>query len=194
MTLPLPSPTPCPALTQGEDLPEQHPKGPYITLRGIHLIEDALRGHPLQWQPGLGEAEGSMSPWREGREGEAKPLGSPSLTCSLPRTLQPHPKKDLWPNPPLVCSEDGHNRPPPRRCLVSSLKAFALLLFSWVCLGPFLPLCTVGGALGTPPRSDPRPSLWRKWDPAHPHHPPSVVHLAPHRKLGITPDPSSCGS
>lgn len=30
----------------GEDLPQEHPVGPHIRLRGIAVVEDGLRGHP----------------------------------------------------------------------------------------------------------------------------------------------------
>lgn len=35
-------------LTQRKDLPEKDPKGPDITLCGVHPVEDGLRSHPLQ--------------------------------------------------------------------------------------------------------------------------------------------------
>lgn len=56
----------CLALTQGEDLPEQHSKGPDIALCGVHLVKDALRGHPLQGQAGL-EDVGVSCGEREGK-------------------------------------------------------------------------------------------------------------------------------
>lgn len=39
--------------TQGEDFPEENSKGPHVTLAGVHLVEDALGGHPLQRQASL---------------------------------------------------------------------------------------------------------------------------------------------
>lgn len=90
--------------------------------------------------------EAGLHGGREERK-KAKHAGSPSLTPSLPRMLEPHPKKGLGPHPPLVRSEDSHSWPLPCKCLASSSKASALLLFSWVCLGPFLPLHALGGHL-----------------------------------------------
>lgn len=84
----LPCPLPCPALTQGEYLPEQHPKGPHIALRGIHLVKDALRCHPLQGKPGLREKE-ETCPHRERKRGGGHTLGSHPPIPRLPRTLGP---------------------------------------------------------------------------------------------------------
>ena len=90
--LPAPSPAPCPALTQGEDLPEQYPKGPHIALCGVHLVEDALGGHPLQRQSGLWEEH--VSPVGERREGRGQTLGQPSSCPRAPQdSAESHPKK-----------------------------------------------------------------------------------------------------
>lgn len=43
----------CLFLTQWEDLPQQDAIGPHITLSGEHLVEDGLRGHPLEREASL---------------------------------------------------------------------------------------------------------------------------------------------
>lgn len=44
-------------LTQRKDLPEKDPKGPDITLCGVHPVEDGLRSHPLQREACLWQDE-----------------------------------------------------------------------------------------------------------------------------------------
>lgn len=39
--------------TQREDFPEENSEGPDVTLAGVHLVKDALWGHPLQRQADL---------------------------------------------------------------------------------------------------------------------------------------------
>ena len=40
-------------LAVGEDLPENHPKAPHVTLRSELPIHDAFRGHPANGEHGM---------------------------------------------------------------------------------------------------------------------------------------------
>lgn len=96
-------PCPLPVLTQGENLPQQDPKGPHVTLRGVHLVEDALGGHPLQGQPGL--QDGRVSQWGREEQREAKPRGIPPLPLLSPGLWSHNTRKALWSGPPCVYSD-----------------------------------------------------------------------------------------
>lgn len=44
-------------VTQGEDFPKQDAVGPYITLKCVDAVENALRRHPFDWQTSLQEKQ-----------------------------------------------------------------------------------------------------------------------------------------
>lgn len=127
---PAPCPAPRPALTQGEDLPEQHPEGPHIALRGVHLVEDALGRHPLQGQPSLQEAEG-VSP-QGGGEGGAAPQAATSRPWSL---------SALW-GQPCVCQPAPAPRPAPLHTPQVRAPPEDISAAAWVHVAPLGPPLT----------------------------------------------------
>ena len=48
--------------TQREDLPEQDAIGPDVTQRGVEVVKDALRSHPLHGEKGLQGRGGALNP------------------------------------------------------------------------------------------------------------------------------------
>lgn len=193
-------PCPLPVLTQGENLPEQDPKGPHVTLRGVHLVEDALRGHPLQGQPGLWD--GRVSQWGREERREAKPRGIPPLPLLSPGLWSHCTRKALWSGPPCVYSDGSRN------CSVPATSPNSIPqvpgdfegFFPATTLGrhpvPLFPCALPEKTCSLSPAPDPLAQYIEGCCiPAHPHQ----LHLcpftwSPHWKPGITPEPTFGGS